>query len=87
MLLFSNFTAKPWQVTTYLLGVTMFSISFLVFMNSAVSFVITDVVGQITDVGKAAGDLGLVFLESERAWDLPLTLTLDQALLMSSSLL
>lgn len=53
-----NFTTTWWQATTYLVGVTLFSISFLVFMNSAVSFVVTDVVGQLNNVGKAVGDLG-----------------------------
>lgn len=33
------------QVVTYLLGISLFSISFLVFLNSSVSFVIIDIIG------------------------------------------
>lgn len=52
------FTASRWQVTTYLLGVALFSISFLVFLNSSVSFVITNLIGQKQNVGDAVGSLG-----------------------------
>lgn len=46
------------QATTYLLGVSLFSISFLVFLNSSVSFVITDLIGQKHGVGDVVGTLG-----------------------------
>ncbi|KAL5604744.1 hypothetical protein BROUX41_001911 [Berkeleyomyces rouxiae] len=46
------------QGTTYLLGIALFSISFLVFLNSSVSFVITDVIGQKRAVGDVVGTLG-----------------------------
>jgi MFS family permease len=52
------FTATKLQATSYLLGVCLFSISFLVFLNSAVSFVITDRIGQKKRVGDAVGTLG-----------------------------
>ncbi|KAE9964534.1 hypothetical protein BLS_008255 [Venturia inaequalis] len=52
------FTATRLQASTYLLGVCLFSISFLVFLNSAVSFVITDRIGQKEKVGDAVGTLG-----------------------------
>jgi MFS family permease len=52
------FTATRLQATTYLLGVCLFSISFLVFLNSSISFVITDRIGQAKKVGDAAGTLG-----------------------------
>jgi MFS family permease len=47
-----------WQLLTYLFGVCLFSISFLVFLNSTVSFVITDIIGQKDHVGDAVGTLG-----------------------------
>ncbi|KAI1102961.1 hypothetical protein F4804DRAFT_342821 [Jackrogersella minutella] len=53
-------TATPVQATTYLLGIALFSISFLVFLNSAVSFVITDLLGVKTGVGDIVGTLGFV---------------------------
>ncbi|KAF2225020.1 hypothetical protein BDZ85DRAFT_259513 [Elsinoe ampelina] len=56
--LLPHFTASPIQATTYLLGIALFSISFLVFLNSSISFVITDVLGQRTSVGSAVGTLG-----------------------------
>ncbi|KAG8627279.1 hypothetical protein KVT40_004762 [Elsinoe batatas] len=56
--LLPHFTASPLQATTYLLGIALFSISFLVFLNSSISFVITDVLGQRTSVGSAVGTLG-----------------------------
>jgi len=56
--LFPRLTATPLQATTYLLGIALFSISFLVFLNSSISFVVTDVIGQKEDVGDAVGSLG-----------------------------
>ncbi|KAI0114886.1 hypothetical protein F4814DRAFT_417423 [Daldinia grandis] len=53
-------TATPLQATTYLLGIALFSISFLVFLNSAISFVITDLLGVKTGVGDIVGTLGFV---------------------------
>ncbi|KAM4057098.1 major facilitator superfamily protein [Hirsutella rhossiliensis] len=62
------------QAVTYLLGVSLFSISFLVFLNSSVSFVITDLIGQKKDVGDVVGTLGfadeLVALVACPAWGL-----------------
>jgi MFS family permease len=46
------------QATTYLLFVCLFSISFLVFLNSSVSFVITDLIGIKENVGDLVGTLG-----------------------------
>ena len=66
------FTATRFQAATYLLGVCLFSISFLVFLNSTVSFVITDLIGQNDRVGNAVGDLGfadeLLALAACPAW-------------------
>ena len=66
------FTATRLQAVTYLLGVCLFSIAFLVFLNSSVSFVITDLIGQRTRVGDAVGTLGfadeLVVLIACPAW-------------------
>lgn len=66
------FTATRVQATTYLLGVCLFSIAFLVFLNSSVSFVITTLIGQTTKVGDAVGTLGfadeLVALVACPAW-------------------
>ena len=65
-------TATRLQAVTYLLGVCLFSIAFLVFLNSSVSFVITDLIGQRTRVGNAVGTLGfadeLVVLIACPAW-------------------
>ena len=47
------FTATRTQAATYLLGVCLFSISFLVFLNSSISFVVTDLLNQRHDVGNA----------------------------------
>ncbi|KAK3074014.1 hypothetical protein LTR53_003910 [Teratosphaeriaceae sp. CCFEE 6253] len=55
---FPRLTATSLQATTYLLGIALFSISFLVFLNSSISFVVTDVIGQKTRVGHAVGTLG-----------------------------
>jgi MFS family permease len=52
------FTATRVQIATYLLGVCPFSIAFLVFLNSSVSFVITDLIGREKGVGDAVGNLG-----------------------------
>lgn len=48
------------QACTYLLAVCLFSISFLVFLNSVVSFVITDLIGIKHGVGDLVGTLGFV---------------------------
>ena len=52
------FAATKLQVATYLLGVCPFSIAFLVFLNSSVSFVVTDLIGRQWRVGDAVGSLG-----------------------------
>ena len=66
------FTANRWQVLTYLLGVALFSIAFLVFVTSSVSWVITDLLGRRSGVGDAVGTLGfadeLVALVACPAW-------------------
>lgn len=46
------------QASTYLLAVCLFSIAFLVFVNSSVSFVITDLIGRKESVGDLVGTLG-----------------------------
>jgi MFS family permease len=46
------------QAGTYLFAVCLFSISFLVFLNSSVSFVITDLIGRKDSVGDLVGTLG-----------------------------
>ncbi|KAI9678817.1 MAG: hypothetical protein M1817_005876 [Caeruleum heppii] len=48
------------QTATYLVAVCLFSISFLVFLNSSVSFVITDLIGIKKGVGDLVGTLGFV---------------------------
>ncbi|KAG6004458.1 hypothetical protein E4U21_001080 [Claviceps maximensis] len=62
------------QAVTYLLGISLFSISFLVFLNSSVSFVITDLIGQKDHVGDVVGTLGfadeLVALVACPGWGL-----------------
>ncbi|ERF72196.1 hypothetical protein EPUS_02083 [Endocarpon pusillum Z07020] len=52
------FTASRLQIATYLLGVCPFSIAFLVFLNSSVSFVVTDLIHLQHGVGDAVGTLG-----------------------------
>lgn len=52
------FTASRLQTATYLLGVCPFSIAFLVFLNSSVSFVVTDLIGLEKGEGDAVGSLG-----------------------------
>jgi MFS family permease len=46
------------QAGAYLFAVCLFSISFLVFLNSSVSFVITDLIGRKDSVGDLVGTLG-----------------------------
>ncbi|KAG6087978.1 hypothetical protein E4U15_006979 [Claviceps sp. LM218 group G6] len=62
------------QAVTYLLGISLFSISFLVFLNSSLSFVITDLIGQKDNVGDVVGTLGfadeVVALIACPAWGL-----------------
>lgn len=53
-------STTPLQALTYLLGISLFSISFLVFLNSSVSFVITDLIGIKDGVGDIVGTLGFV---------------------------
>ncbi|KAJ5114526.1 hypothetical protein NUU61_000285 [Penicillium alfredii] len=52
------FTASWGQTLTYLLAVCPFSIAFLVFINSSVSFVVTDLIGLQKGEGDAVGTLG-----------------------------
>lgn len=52
------FTASRAQTLTYLLAVCPFSIAFLVFMNSTVSFVVTELIGLHDGEGDAVGTLG-----------------------------
>jgi MFS family permease len=56
---FSSSTSSL-QAVTYLLGISLFSISFLVFLNSSISFVITDLIGVKEGVGDIVGTLGFV---------------------------
>ncbi|KAJ6782839.1 hypothetical protein PWT90_02838 [Aphanocladium album] len=62
------------QAATYLLGISLFSISFLVFLNSSISFVITDLIGKKHGVGNIVGTLGfadeLVALVACPVWGL-----------------
>ena len=51
-------SSRRLQVITYLLGVCLFSIAFLVFLNASVSFVVTDLIQQNHGVGDAVGTLG-----------------------------
>ncbi|KAJ5156580.1 hypothetical protein N7492_009383 [Penicillium capsulatum] len=51
------FTASRGQTLTYLLAVCPFSIAFLVFINSSVSFVVTDLIGLHDGEGDAVGTL------------------------------
>ncbi|RDL40684.1 uncharacterized protein BP5553_00663 [Venustampulla echinocandica] len=48
------------QACAYLFAVCLFSISFLVFLNSSVSFVVTDLIGVKDGVGDIVGTLGFV---------------------------
>lgn len=68
------FTATRLQTATYLLGVCPFSIAFLVFLNSSISFVVTDLIGLEKGEGDAVGSLGfadeLLALIACPAWGL-----------------
>jgi MFS family permease len=55
--IFPKLTANALQASTYLLGVALFSIAFLVFLNSSISFVVTEVIGRKEGVGDAVGTL------------------------------
>jgi MFS family permease len=55
-----QFTASRSQIASYLFLVALFSISFLVFLNSSISFVITQRIGRSRGVGDAVGTLGFV---------------------------
>lgn len=46
------------QVATYLLVVCLLSITFLVFVNASISFVITDILHDRRNVGDNVGTLG-----------------------------
>lgn len=67
-------STTPLHAATYLLGISLFSISFLVFLNSSISFVITDRIGVKDGVGDIVGTLGfvdeLVALVACPAWGL-----------------
>ncbi|CAG8122126.1 unnamed protein product [Penicillium nalgiovense] len=52
------FTASRSQTLTYLLAVCPFSIAFLVYINSSISFVVTDLIGLEHGVGDSVGTLG-----------------------------
>lgn len=52
------FSGTKLQVCTYLFGVCLFSIAFLVYLNSSVSFVVTDLIGLDHGIGDAIGTLG-----------------------------
>ncbi|KAJ5591824.1 uncharacterized protein N7459_002193 [Penicillium hispanicum] len=52
------FTASRGQTLTYLLAVCPFSIAFLVFINSSISFVVTDLIGLHEGEGDVVGTLG-----------------------------
>lgn len=56
--LLQSLTATRLQAATYLFGIALFSIAFLVFLNSSISFVVTDVIGRKHQVGSAVGTLG-----------------------------
>lgn len=68
------FTASRVQTATYLLVVCPFSIAFLVFLNSSVSFVVTYLIGLEEGEGDAVGSLGfadeLLALVACPAWGL-----------------
>lgn len=65
-------SASKLQVATYLLGVCPSSIAFLVFLNSSVSFVVSDLIGLKEGHGDAVGTLGfadeLLALAACPAW-------------------
>ena len=66
--------ATKLQLSTYLLGVCLFSICFLVFVNATVSFVLTDIIRQDRGVGDTSGTLGfadeLLALVASPLWGL-----------------
>ncbi|KAG0135070.1 major facilitator superfamily domain-containing protein [Tuber indicum] len=51
---------RPLHAVTYLLGVSLFSISFLVFLNATLSFVLTDLLHKRSHLGDIVGTLGFV---------------------------
>ena len=51
-------TSSYAQAATYFLVVCLFSISFLVFLNASVSFVVTDLINDRRHVGNDVGTLG-----------------------------
>lgn len=53
-------STTTFQAISYLLGVALFSISFLVFLNSSISFVLTDLLNVDHGVGDIVGTLGFV---------------------------
>ncbi|KAJ9643520.1 hypothetical protein H2199_004199 [Coniosporium tulheliwenetii] len=53
-------TASTPQLATYLLSTSLFSISFLVFLNASISFLLTSRLGLRHDVGNKVGTLGFV---------------------------
>lgn len=52
------FRASKVQVATYLIVICFFSISFLVFLNATISFVITNILHKTKGVGNDVGTLG-----------------------------
>lgn len=53
-------STTTFQAISYLLGVALFSISFLVFLNSSISFVLTDLLHVKHGIGDIVGTLGFV---------------------------
>lgn len=53
-------STTTFQAISYLLGVALFSISFLVFLNSSLSFVLTDLLHVKDGIGDIVGTLGFV---------------------------
>ena len=53
-------TASTSQLATYLLSTSLFSISFLVFLNASISFLLTERLGLRHGVGNKVGTLGFV---------------------------
>lgn len=51
---------RPLHATTYLFAVALFSISFLVFLNSSVPFVVVDLLHRAPPIGDIVGTLGFV---------------------------
>lgn len=52
------FTGTLLQTGSYLFGVCLFSIAFLVFLNASAAFVVTDLLGERQRAGDAVGTLG-----------------------------